>query len=257
MEQPTLTARQFGAAAADYLASPVHAQGEDLRRLGTLARGTPGLVALDLGCGAGHVAYALAEGGAEVTAYDLSPEMLATVETEAARRGLDKVRTRRGAAERLPFPDACFDLVATRYSAHHWADVPAALAEAARVLKPGGCLIVIDVVAPETPLFDTVLQTVETLRDPSHVRDYRVSEWDAMFRAAGFPAPATETWNLPAEFASWTARMRTPATRARAILAVFEGAPAEAREHFQMRADGSFTLGAAWLQATAWAGATG
>lgn len=248
MDRTSLAAHQFGAAAHAYLASPVHARGADLDRLGELARAAPGLVALDLGCGAGHAAYALAEGGAQVTAYDLAPEMLAVVEGEAVRRCLT-LHTRQGPAERLPFQDAAFDLVATRYSAHHWADVPAALTEAARVLRPGGTLVVIDVVAPETPLFDTFLQTVEILRDPSHVRDYRVSEWTAMLHAAGFRSPQAHAWTLPAEFASWIARMNTPAPRAEAVRSVWDQAPAEARAHFQVRDDGSFLLDAAWMQA--------
>lgn len=251
MEQSTLAARQFGAVASDYLASPVHAQGADLGRLTELARRTPGLTVLDLGCGAGHAAFALAEGGAEVTAYDLAPEMLAVVEAEARRRGLAQLKTRQGPAERLPFPDASFDLVVTRYSAHHWSDVPAALQEAGRVLKPGGRLIVIDVVAPESPLLDTVLQTVEFLRDASHVRDYRVSEWAAMLRAAGFRTPASDSWRVPAEFQSWIERMRTPELRVRAIRDVFAQAPAEARAYFGVQADGSFALDVAWLEAGA------
>lgn len=245
MKQTTLAAQQFGAVASAYLTSAVHASGADLARLKALAHG---LKALDLGCGAGHAAFALAEGGAEVTAYDLSPEMLAVVEAEAQRRGLAKLDTQQGPAERLPFQDASFDLAVSRLSAHHWSDVPGALREAARVLMPGGSLIVIDVVAPESPLCDTVLQTVEILRDPSHVRDYRVSEWAAMFRDAGLQPTAPETWTLPIAFAEWTARMRTSELRAQAIRDVFERAPAEARQHFQVQADGSFRIDVAWMQ---------
>jgi ubiquinone/menaquinone biosynthesis C-methylase UbiE len=249
MEQSALAARQFGAAASAYLTSPVHAQGEDLRRLTVLAQGTPGISALDLGCGAGHAGFALAQGGAGVNAYDLSPEMLAIVGAEARRRGLARLQTRQGPAERLPFPDASFDLVVTRYSAHHWSDVPAALREAGRVLRPGGRLVAIDVVAPESPLLDTVLQTAEFLRDASHVRDYRVSEWAAMFQAAGFRAPVSDGWSVPAEFQSWIERMGTPELRVQAIRDVFERAPDEARTYFQVRADGSFALDVAWLEA--------
>lgn len=248
MDQTRLAARQFGAAADAYLASPVHARGADLDRLRQLPGGTPGLAALDLGCGAGHAAYALAEGGARVTAYDLAPEMLAVVAEEASRRGLDQLHTCQGPAEALPFEDGSFDLVVSRFSAHHWADVPTALAEIVRVLKPGGPFILIDVVAPESPLLDTILQTVEILRDPSHVRDYRVSEWLAMGRSAGLGGLASDTWTLPAEFASWIARMHTPALRAEAVRSVWALAPGEAQSHFQVQPDGSFLMDVAWVQ---------
>lgn len=70
-----------------------------------------------------------------------------------------------------------------------------------------------DIVAPETPLLDTLLQTVEVLRDASHVRDYRVSEWQAMLTAAGFRPGTPRTWKLPMAFDSWIARIRTPQVR--------------------------------------------
>jgi ubiquinone/menaquinone biosynthesis C-methylase UbiE len=249
MDQTELSNARFGAAATAYLGSAVHAQGADLRRLTELARDN--LSALDLGCGAGHVSYALAEGGANVVAYDPSPEMLAVVDTEARRRGLAAIRTQQGAAEHLPFTDASFDLVVTRFSAHHWFNVAAALVEARRVLKAGGTLVVIDVIAPESPLCDTILQTVEILRDASHVRDYRVSEWRAMLQAAGFHEPAADAWRLRMDFEVWTARMKTPPLRVQAIRDVFTDAAAEARAHFEVEADSSFFIDVAWMQTTA------
>ncbi len=122
--------------------------------------------------------------------------MLAVVAAEGARRGFANLETRAGAAEVLPFESGTFDLIVTRYSAHHWASVPNALAECARVAAPGARLIVIDLVSPETPLFDTSLQVVEFLRDASHVRDYRVSEWRVMQEAAGFRSPTITSWKL-------------------------------------------------------------
>jgi ubiquinone/menaquinone biosynthesis C-methylase UbiE len=172
MDQHALAVQQFGSTAARYLASPVHSSGADLDRLAGLARESRFSSALDLGCGAGHASYALARGGVRrVVAYDLSTQMLEVAAAEARARGHGQIEICAGSAERLPFPDMSFDLVVTRYSAHHWMDAWGAVREAARILSPGGTLVVIDVLAPENALMDTVLQTVEILRDLArHVR---------------------------------------------------------------------------------------
>jgi len=248
MDQQQLTTRQFGDSAANYLGSAVHARGRDLQRLRELAGLLRPARALDLGCGAGHVSYTLAAGGAgQVTAYDPAAGMLAVVAAEAQRRGLANLATRCGAAEELPFASGSFELVVTRYSAHHWRSVPQALAECSRVLTTGGRCIVIDMVAPEPALLDTSLQALELLRDASHVRDYRVSEWRAMLQAAGLRELAFESWRLPLEFASWIARISTPPARVAALQAVFAGLPAEVRDYFRVSASNDFEADSAWF----------
>jgi SAM-dependent methyltransferase len=250
VDQQELSVRQFGTSAANYLTSPVHATGADLERLSAVASQQQPARVLDLGCGAGHSSFALARGGARrITAYDPSSDMLAVVAQEAATRGDEGIETCVGAAEVLPFENNTFDLVVTRYSAHHWTSVPRALAECARVTVPGGRLVVIDVIAPETPLFDTALQVIEFLRDASHVRDYRVSEWGAMQRAAGFGEPTATRWKLPLEFKSWIARIGTPPARVAALQAVFAELPNEVVEYFQIGPELSFVTDSVWLEA--------
>jgi SAM-dependent methyltransferase len=250
MDHQELNIRQFGAHASSYLASPVHATGADLDRLAGTARQQRPARALDLGCGAGHAAYALARGGGlHVTAYDPSPAMLAVVAQEATKRGHLAIETVVGSAEKLPFDHSTFDLIVTRYSAHHWISVPQALAECTRVLAPRGRLIVIDVVAPEAPLLDTSLQVLEFLRDGSHVRDYRISEWRSMQLAAGFTEPVVDGWKLPMDFATWTARIGTPPARIAALQAVLTDLPREVREYFKVDAECSFAIDSAWLEA--------
>ena len=114
-------------------------------------------------------------------------------------------------------------------------------------MKPGGRLVAIDVVAPETPLFDTALQVVEFLRDSSHVRNYRVSEWSAMLPAAGFAAPEVDRWSLSMDFDTWITTIGTPPARVDALRTVFAAMPAEVREHYKIAAGHSFVIHAAWL----------
>lgn len=161
---------QFGTTAAAYLTSAVHAQGADLQELAQIAAAGRQPRILDLGCGGGHVSFAMAPQAAEVIAYDLSPDMLQVVAAAATERGLNNIVTQQGSADHLPFADESFDLVCTRYSAHHWRNLPQALQEAARVLKRGGKFIMIDTGAPEDVLADTYVQAIELLRDTSHVQ---------------------------------------------------------------------------------------
>lgn len=134
--------RQFSPVAAAYAASPVHAGGPDLAALVAAAEPTGRERALDVGSGPGHTALALAPHVAAVTALDLSQEMLDQGAALAAERGLSNVQFLRGDAERLDLPDAAFDIVTSRYSAHHYPRPAAVLREIARVLRPGGRLLV-------------------------------------------------------------------------------------------------------------------
>ncbi len=233
---------QFNARASAYLTSSVHAAGPDLRRAHELVSATsPRPVrALDLGCGAGHLSFALSPLVGSVVALDPSDGMLAQVATEAVARGLTNIATMRSDAESVPYPDACFDLVATRYSAHHWTDLDAAIAEVRRVLAPGGHVLVIDIEAPADALSDSHLQTIELLRDRSHVRNRSDAEWQALLRRIDVDIIATERWGTRLEFASWVARMGTSEAKANVIRTVLDEAPAEVRNALHVEVDGSF-----------------
>jgi len=233
---------QFGPQAAAYVTSAVHASGPDLETLAAvLAHERPRRL-LDLGCGGGHVSLAAAPFAREVVAYDLSAAMLAAVAGEADRRGLSHIKTAEGVAEALPFADATFDAVASRYSAHHWRDLGAGLAEARRVLKPGGLAVFMDVVAPAWPVADSFLQAIELLRDPSHGRDFSRAEWEASVAQAGFALERAEPQRLRLDFNSWVQRIRTPELHVAAIRSLQTGASADIARYFEIEPDGTFTL---------------
>jgi SAM-dependent methyltransferase len=234
--------QHYAPRAHDYLTSPTHATGADLDQIAaSVARWQPARV-LDLGCGGGHVAYRVAALAGEVVAADLTQDMLDLVRETAATLGLANLRTQRAAAEALPFPGAAFDAVLCRYSAHHWGDLDAGLREARRVLTPSGRALFVDSVAPARPLLDTHLQTIELLRDASHVRNYTAAEWVAACGRAGFRLVGLTPRRLRMEFAAWVARTRTTPARVAALQAVQHAASQDVRRHFEIEPDASWLL---------------
>jgi SAM-dependent methyltransferase len=167
--------------------------------------------------------------------------MLAAVSALAETRALRNVRTVRGIAEQLPFADATFDLVVTRFSAHHWRDVATGVREAARVLQPGGRAVFIDVAGSEMPVVDTHLQAIEVLRDRSHVRDYAPAQWRALVAGAGLSIRAEHVHRLRLEFEPWVIRIGTPELHVRAIRSLQSSACEEVARALEIAADGSFT----------------
>lgn len=235
---------QFDPQANAYLQSAVHAAGPDLVRAREIvghAVSATSATLLDVGCGAGHLSFALAPAVHAVTAVDPSPGMLATVAQAAADRGLDNVATRQASAEQLPFDDGTFDIVSTRYSAHHWLDLPRALKEMRRVAKPAGHVLIIDLEGDENALVDTHLQAIELLRDLSHIRDRSPSEWGRLLADAGFAGVEYESWPTRLVFQPWVTRMRTAPERVAMIRAIQQECPQEVRAALSIEEDGSFT----------------
>jgi len=206
---------QFGAAARAYSTSLTHSDPSALRRVVELAAPKSSDVALDIATGAGHTAIALAPHVARVIAYDLTEPMLAETRRNAAARGLANLSTRQGTAESLPFPDGTFDIVTVRQAPHHFADVRAAVREMARVAKSGARVVIIDSASPEDESLDRQWNDIERLRDPSHVRNYRPSEWRELVSSAGLRITfeefsfATEQGG-PMDFAAWVHRINPP-----------------------------------------------
>jgi ubiquinone/menaquinone biosynthesis C-methylase UbiE len=243
-------AQQFGPAAENYRTSSVHAAGEDLAQLVAHA-GLAGVEqVLDAGSGAGHTALAFAPYVAHVVSVDLAESMLSQGRLQAQERGLSNVEFRQADVEALPFANGSFDLVVSRYSAHHWAHPLRALAEFQRLLRPGGCLLLSDIVSYDDFAADTHLQTVELLRDRSHVRDHTAAAWQAMMQAAGFEGASVPfRWAVRLDFASWVMRIATPPDDVAAIQRLLDHAPVEVRTLLRVEPDHSFTLQGAILKA--------
>ncbi len=242
---------QFGQVAANYSTSAVHARGADLDAMVVAAALTGSERVLDAGTGTGHTALAFARQAANVVAVDFTENMLAQGRKLAEAQGLTNVEFRLGDAEALPAGDHEFDLVVSRYSAHHWPHPQQALCEFVRVLKPGGTLIMNDIVSYDDLVCDTYLQSIELLRDPSHVRDHTVAQWLTMIRDAGFAnAEVVYQGDVWIDFESWIARMATPAENAQMIRTLFDGAPAEFRSVLKIEENHDFCFSGAVIRAT-------
>jgi demethylmenaquinone methyltransferase/2-methoxy-6-polyprenyl-1,4-benzoquinol methylase len=116
-------------------------------RMAALSDVRPGMRALDLACGTGDIAFAIASRGAHAVGLDITHRML-----QIARAKGDGVRFVTGDMLALPFPDQRFDLVTTGYGLRNVPDLAAAIAETRRVLKPGGVFLSLDFNRPASPL---------------------------------------------------------------------------------------------------------
>jgi ubiquinone/menaquinone biosynthesis C-methylase UbiE len=241
--------QQFDPVAAHYSVSSVHARGVDLAELVKAAQLRGDEQVLDAGCGTGHTALAFAPAVTQVVAVDFTSAMLEQGRRLAGERGLSNIDFRLADVERLPLADAQFDRVVTRYSAHHWPHPQQALREFKRVLRTDGLLLISDIVSYDDFAFDTFLQALELLRDPSHVRDHTAQQWLALCHDAGFVAEVAYRWDVRLDFADWIARMQTPPAHVTAIRSLLDGAPADIRRQLKVEADYSFSLQGALIRA--------
>lgn len=223
-----------------YLNSKVHAQGAEFEKICRILEQQPFKHVLDLGCGGGHVTYHIAPYAEQIIAYDLTAEMVQLVVEQAQERGLNNVTGQQGAAENLPFEDQSLCAVVSRYSAHHWQSVPQAMNEIYRVLKPRGKVIFIDILGNQQPILDTFLQSIEMIRDPSHVRDYSLAEWMNFAESAGFKIEQVEKQSLKLDFKSWVERMQTPKDAIATLRFLQQKAADMVKKYYQIQSDGSF-----------------
>lgn len=206
-ETKNLVRQQFGASAAGYVTSTVHAQGASLGRLIELVQPQPTWEVLDVATGAGHTALALAPHVQHVVGSDLTPQMISQARALADERGIGNATFELGDVEKLPFRPGSFDLVVCRIALHHFPQPERALAEMVRVCRRDGLVAVIDNIVPADVSVARAINSFEKMRDPSHVRALTLNELADLFRAAGLTIMHTETLRKPMDFYAWLRRM--------------------------------------------------
>ena len=252
----SLVQAQFGANAANYASSAVHATGASLARLVELVGPRSTWAALDIATGAGHTAAAFAPHVASVIASDLTPQMLLEAAKLATAKGFANMTTAPADAEALPFADAAFDLVTCRIAPHHFPDIPTFVSEAQRVLRPGGTFALVDNVAPDaatTPDFskaelrdaDLTYNAFEKIRDPSHGRALTTGAWLEIAADSGLEIVHTEHQLKAMDFDTWCRTMAVPSDQVPRLAAMLrEAKPALAAFLRPTETDGhlAFTL---------------
>jgi ubiquinone/menaquinone biosynthesis C-methylase UbiE len=154
----------------------------------------PGDSVLDVACGPGILACAFARVARHVTGVDLTPAMLERARVLQQEQGLTNLTWRHGDVLPLPFDDAAFTLVVSRFAFHHLLDPGAVLGEMRRVCAPGGTVMVID--SAPAPDKAAAFNRAELLRDPSHTRALPLAEHRALFAKAGLADPRETFYRL-------------------------------------------------------------
>jgi ubiquinone/menaquinone biosynthesis C-methylase UbiE len=239
---------QFGRQASWYTVSRRHEQSPGLEILIRVAAPGPNDRALDVATGTGFTAFAMAPRCRAVVAVDFTMGMVREAQHLRAERGLANVAFCLGDAEALPFRGGVFDLIVCRYAAHHFPNLPHAIAEMVRVARPGGRVVIDDTCAPEDPALGDLMNRWEVRRDRSHVRNIPPSRLGALFEAAGLTVKAVETTAIPQRFGEWARRGGMSGTDTATLRAEFVNASPEARAAFQIQTEDD-DLAFAWGEA--------
>ncbi|MGI5898950.1 MAG: methyltransferase domain-containing protein [Christensenellales bacterium] len=157
----------------------------------------------------------------EIVELDSTEAMLEVGRREGEKAGISNAVYVNGLAEELPFAGGSFDVVVSRLAFHHFEDAKAPFSEMHRVLKEGGRLAVVDMEAREESLRKTA-DSLERLRDPSHVRCLAREEFTDMARRHGMQMEHCEMIRVPVKLADWLELTKTPEATRRFITAAME-----------------------------------
>jgi ubiquinone/menaquinone biosynthesis C-methylase UbiE len=188
---------QFTRQAAPFASAPAIRNEEALNRIVQWAETGPEDTVLDVACGPGLLVCAFARVAKHATGVDMTPAMLEQARKVQQEQGLTNVTWLPGDVYSLPFPQAQFSIVSSRFAFHHFQDPLLALKEMKRACKPGGRIVVADM-AP-VPAKAAALNQAEKLRDPSHVRALPVDELRGLFEQAGLPTPKVTSYRMEGE----------------------------------------------------------
>ena len=238
----SLVQQQFGANAEKYVQSKVHAHGHSLSRMVTLAEPQAHWLALDVASGGGHSAIAIAQHVERIVAVDITFGILQAAGVHARNQELKNIAWVQGDGGTLPLPDETFDLVTCRVALHHFLDQAGAIGDWARVLKPGGKLVLVDNIGPDDPEACQYVNTFEKIRDPSHGWLHPLQTLVDFVREAGLVIEHSERLTKPMAFHPWMERMQVSSADRRLLANMLWDSSGLARTFLSPQGDGDKTI---------------
>jgi SAM-dependent methyltransferase len=198
-----VTVAEFTRQAATFDRAAVMSSAETLGALLELIPRGAGGRWLELACGTGTIARALAGRVDEVLGVDLTAAMLEVGRAEAAQSGLANVRFELGDATALALADGSFDGAVTRFSLHHIPVPGRLIGELARVVRPGGWVLIADHVGSEDRAAAAWHEEIERLRDPSHWACLTAARLRELGAAAGLTLAAERSIPFDLDYDEW------------------------------------------------------
>ncbi|MGR6035704.1 MAG: class I SAM-dependent methyltransferase [Candidatus Nitrosoglobus sp.] len=186
---------QFSQQAVPFAELPGHSQ--SIQMLIEMSGVSSTDTVLDVACGPGLVACEFAPYAKHVTGIDITPRMIEQAKERQQEKSLNNLTWQVGDVLPLPFPDSQFSIVLTRYTFHHFLNPKAVLSEMVRVCKPGGKIMIADVV--QSPEKADAYDQLEKLRDPSHVHALTFAEMASIIAASGIANIKTAQYKVEGE----------------------------------------------------------
>jgi ubiquinone/menaquinone biosynthesis C-methylase UbiE len=203
MTQRTRTQDQFGKHSQAYAKSSALSNQDNLKHIIELTAPSGNDRLLDVATGTGFLAIEFAKHVREVIGVDFTDEMLAIAKQSRIDESVGNVIFETADVESLPFGGSGFDIVSCRFAFHHFLHPETAISEMERVLRPGGKIVISDIVSPEDMAKSEYQNKMEKLRDPSHVKHYQTSEILQMLEKQGFYIVYAEDWPMDFGFDEW------------------------------------------------------
>ncbi|WP_077326071.1 class I SAM-dependent methyltransferase [Virgibacillus siamensis] len=218
-----------------YVTSSTHSTGDDLSLMIDWLKPEASMSMLDIATGGGHVAKQLAPHVKQVVATDITEAMLAN--TAKHLHTCTNIDFEIADAENLPMEDNSFDIVTCRIAAHHFPNPDLFISEVFRVLKQGGQFLFIDNIAPESSTFDTFVNSLEKMRDYSHVRSRTITEWKSLLNKYHLKINHEKFRKKTLPFQEWVHRTLDDVNEIKGVEEFLLNASDDIQEYFQIETE--------------------